>query len=263
MSWFIKSVATSFKQQLTYRMALWAGLATNLFFGLLRAMLLTALYGTTFSVNGLSLTGSITYIAISQSLIAFLTVFGSTDLMNTVYSGAIGSDLLRPVGLFTFWMAKDLGKALVNLIGRGIIFMLLFSLFYPVVLPADLAQWLLFALSLALAWMVSFAWRFLVNLAGFWSPDARGIARIAFSLSQALSGFILPLRLLPDWFTQLCQVTPFPAIINAPAEIYLGLLTPQQVWNTLIVQGAWFAILSAAALLVLRAGVRRLVIQGG
>lgn len=263
MSWFIKSIATSFKQQLTYRMALWAGLATNLFFGLLRGMLLTALYGDTFSVNGLSLTSSITYVAISQSLIAFLTVFGSTDLMNTVYSGAIGSDLLRPVGLFTFWMAKDLGKALVNLIGRGIIFMLLFALFYPVALPADLAQWLLFTFSLALAWMVSFAWRFLVNLAGFWSPDARGIARIAFSLSQALSGFILPLRLLPDWFNQLCQATPFPAIINAPAEIYLGLLTPQQAWSTLLQQGAWFVLLTAAALLVLRAGVRRLVIQGG
>lgn len=131
MALFWKIVQTSVKQQLTYRMALWAGLATNLFFGLLRAMLLIALYNGQPSVNGLTLEGSLTYVALSQSLITFLTIFGSWDLMNSVYSGAIGSDLLRPVHLFFFWMARDFGRSLVNLVGRGILFMLLFALFYP------------------------------------------------------------------------------------------------------------------------------------
>jgi len=260
---FWKIVQTSIKQQLTYRMALWAGLATNLFFGLLRAMLLIALYSDQGSVNGLTLDDSLTYIALSQSLIAFLTIFGSWDLMNSVYSGAIGSDLLRPVHLFTFWMARDIGRSLVNLVGRGIIFMLLFSLFYPVTVPVDLSAWFYLVVSMILAWLVSFAWRFLVNLGGFWSPDARGIGRMGFALTQFFSGFIMPLRLLPDWFSQLCQATPFPAMVNTPAEVFLGILSGEQLLQALLLQAGWFLVLSAACMLVLRAGIRRLVIQGG
>ncbi len=263
MTLFWKVVKTSIKQQLTYRMALWAGLATNLFFGLLRAMLLIALYGARVSVNGLTLEGSLTYVALSQSLIAFLTIFGSWDVMNTVYSGAIGSDLLRPVHLFRFWMARDLGRSLVNLAGRGIIFMALFALFYPVQLPADAGIWLLVILSLVLAWLVSFAWRFLVNLAAFWSPDARGIGRIGFALAQFLSGFIMPLRLLPDWFSDLCKATPFPAMVNTPIEVYLGILSGEHLAGALLLQAGWFLALGLACMLVLRAGIRRLVIQGG
>lgn len=119
------------------------------------------------------------------------------------------------------------------------------------------------ALSLALAWLVSFAWRFLVNLAAFWSPDARGIGRIGFSLSQFLSGFILPLRLLPDWFSEFCKATPFSAMINTPAEVFLGILDGPRLGQALLVQAAWFILLSAASVLTMRAGIKRLVIQGG
>lgn len=263
MSLILKLIQLSFKQQLAYRMSLWAGLATNLFFGLLRAALLISLYGSRNEVNGLTITGAITYIGVAQALIAFLTVFGSFDLMNTIYSGLIGSDLLKPVSFYLFWLCRDFGKSLVNLVGRGVLFLFLFQLFYPVSLPVDLDQWVLLIFSLLLSWLVSFSWRFLVNLAAFWSPDARGILRIAFTLSQFLSGFIMPLRLLPDWFQQIISYTPFPAMINTSIEIYLGVLRGADLWNALLNQLLWFFVLVAVAHWVLQAGVRKLVIQGG
>ena len=73
----------------------------------------------------------------------------------------------------------------------------------------------------------------------------------------------MPLRLYPDWFGQVCALTPFPALFNAPAEIYLGLLRGEAMWLALLNQLVWFVILAAASHLVLRAGLRRLVIQGG
>jgi ABC-2 type transport system permease protein len=263
MTLFWQLVKLSFKQQLAYRLALWAGLATNLFFGLLRAVLLIALYAGRNEVNGLTLTAAVSYVGLTQSMIAYLTVFGSFDLMNTIYTGAIGSDLLRPVSYFIFWMGRDFGKSLVNLIGRGVFFLLLYSLFYPLLLPADLEQWLLLLISLVLAWLVSFSWRYLINLAAFWTPDARGILRIGFTFSQLLSGFIMPLRLLPDWFSAAVQFTPFPSMVNTSVEISLGTLSRAQVWNALGLQLFWFLLLAGLAQLVLNAGVRRLVIQGG
>jgi ABC-2 type transport system permease protein len=263
MTLFLRLTRLAFQQQLTYRAAILSGLATNFFFALLKVAVTVALYGNQTQVNGLSLREAITFVAISQGMIAFLFMFGTWDVMGTVYTGSIGSDLLKPLHLFTFWMARDLGRSIVNLFFRGFLLVAIFALVYPVVVPGDLAQWLALVLAMALAWLVNYAWRFLVNLAAFWTPDARGIGRIAFTFSALLSGFIMPLRLYPDWFASLCQLTPFPALLNTPVEVYLGVLTGKALWLALLNQGFWVLALAVLCEFVLRAGVRRLVIQGG
>jgi len=263
MGLFLRIVRLAVQQQLTYRTAIWAGLATNFFFALLRVALLSALYAGQDEVNGLTMEGAITFVAISQAMIAFLWIFGSWDLMNTVYDGSIGADLLKPVRLMTFWAARDFGRSLVNLVARGVFLVAIVSLIYPISLPQHPAQWLYLVLALMLGWLVSFAWRFLVNLAAFWTPDARGIGRISFTASGLLSGFLMPLRLYPDWFARLCYLTPFPALFNSTIEIYLGLISGRELWLALLNQLFWVVVLTFLALQTLRAGVRRLVIQGG
>lgn len=263
MSLFLKIINLSFQQQLTYRAAMVSGLVTNFFFALLRTAVLIALYRGRVEVGELSLTAAITFVAVSQAMIAFLYIFGTYDMMQTVYSGSIGADLLKPLHLYSFWMARDLGRSLVNFAGRGVILLVLFSLLYPIQLPRVAWQWLAFALALGLGWLVSFAWRFLVNLSAFWTPDARGVGRIAYTLSGLLSGFLMPLRLYPEWFQRICGLTPFPALFNTSTEIFLGLLTGRALWLALLNQAAWVIILTLGALWLYRAGVRRLVIQGG
>lgn len=263
MRLFLRIVRLSFQQQLTYRTVIWSGLATNFFFALLRVSTLIALYNGAPDVNGLPLRGAVTYVAVSQGMIAFLFLFGSWDVMNSVYTGSISADLLKPLSLFSLWMARDLGRSLVNLLLRGLLLMAIFSIFYPIQVPATLEQWLALPIVLALGWVVSYAWRFMVNLAALWTPDARGIGRIAFLLMNLFSGFLMPLRLYPDWFANLCRWTPFPALFNTSLEVYLGILTGSQLWLALLNQLFWAAALSLLAWLVLSAGVRRLVIQGG
>jgi ABC-2 type transport system permease protein len=260
---FLRIVRLSLQQQLTYRMAILSGLATNFFFAFLRVSVMTALYAGQTEVNGLSLEGAITYVAVSQGLIAFLFIFGTWDVMASVYNGSIGADLLRPLPFFALWMARDLGRSLVNLVLRGFLLMAAFALFYPLLLPSSLEQWLFLPLAMGLGWLVSYAWRFLVNLAAFWSPDARGIGRIAVMVMGLLSGFLMPLRLYPDWFANLCRLTPFPALFNTTLEVYLGLLSGPALWMALVNQLFWALALSLLAQLVLLAGVRRLVVQGG
>ena len=263
MRLFVRVVKLAVLQQTTYRAALIAGLATNFVFGLFRAAVVVALYNGRPELNGLSLELAVTYIAIGQALIAFLFTFGTYEQMATVYSGSVASDLIRPMGLFRLWLARDIGKALVNLVVRGVLLLLIFSLFYRVITPTRPEGWLWTCLSLSMSWLVGYTWRFLVNLSSFWTPDARGIARAAYTASQFLCGFILPLRLYPDWFAKFCQLTPFPAMFNSGVEVYLGLVQGADLWRTLLVQAGWFLALGLACRLVLRAGLRRLVIQGG
>ena len=260
---FLRVVKLAILQQTTYRTALIAGLATNVVWGVLRASVVVALYAGHPIVNGLTLQASLTYVAVGQAMIAFLFLFGSYDLMATVYSGSIAADLVRPVGLFSYWLGRDIGRSLVNLLFRGLILILVFMLFYTIAFPLNPLDWLWTALSLCLAWLTSFAWRFLINIASFWTPDARGLGRAAFTASEMLSGFLIPLRLYPDWFANICRLTPFPTMFNTSLEIYLGLVKGPDLWLALLVQAAWALVLSGLCFLALRAGLRRLVIQGG
>ncbi len=263
MRLFWELTKLSFQRQLTYRAALVAGLATNLFFGILRASVLVALYGARTTVAGMSIRDAITYTALTQGIITYLSMFGWYDLMNSVASGEVAADLLKPLSYFRFWLAQDLGRALVAFLLRGVSIMLLYMLIFDITLPHGIEQGLALAAAFSLSWFVSFAWRFLVNLAAFWTPNAKGVGRFAFGIAWVLSGFFMPLRFFPAWFITLCNFTPFPSMVNTNIEIYLGLLRGAALWQALLLQVFWAIGLTAICQAVLRRGVRRLVIQGG
>lgn len=263
MRLYLELFKRSFQRTLTYRAATLAGLLTNLFFGLLRAAVMVALYSARPEVGGLSLAAAITFTGITQAIISFLGLFGSYEVMTSVYSGDISADLLKPYHYFSSWLARDFGRAASNLLLRGLPLVLAYALIFRITFPAGAAQWLALAVTLLLAWAVCFSWRFLVNLTAFWSPDARGIGRFAFSLALFLSGFFMPLRFFPDWFVALCNLTPFPAMVNTVIEVFLGVVSGPALIQALLTQAIWLVILVALAHGVMRAGVRRLVIQGG
>jgi ABC-2 type transport system permease protein len=263
MRLFIEVVWLAVKQQLHYRLAIFAGLVTNFFFAILRAALFIALYSTGQPVGNLTASQLLSFVAVSQGLIAFMSVFSYFDIMRTVYSGAIGADLLRPMDFFKYWLGRDLGRSLVNLTLRGILQVALFSVVFNVPVIISGWNWLGFVLTLAMSWLVSFCWRFLVNLVAFWSPDGIGFGRAAYSFSQLLSGFIVPLGLMPAWFQKAAYLTPFPSMVAMPADIFIGSMVGEEIYVNLLIQAAWLVGLFLLGQLVLRIGLRRLVVQGG
>lgn len=262
---YLALARAAFQRELAYRTANLAGLATNVFFGALRASLLIALFEAQggAAVAGYSLRHAVTFTGLSQALISYIAMWGWWDLITTIRRGDVASDLLRPVDYFTYWLALDAGRAVVKLVLRGLPIMLLYALAFPVILPSTPPQWLALSVSLILAWAVSFGWRFLVSLAAFWTPDAVGLGRAAWALMTFLSGFLMPIKFLPEWLGALMHATPFPSMIMTPVEIYLGVLDGPAMLQALLTQALWFAGLYLAAQLTLAAGVRKLVIQGG
>jgi ABC-2 type transport system permease protein len=258
---FYEIAVRSFRRHLTYRAATIAGLITNLFFGLLRMSVLLALIGA--GANGWSARDAMTYVVLTQAVMMFVSIFGWTDLMNAVYRGEIASDLLRPTSLYGFWFAQDVGKAITVLLLRGVTIMLISALFFPIVVPSSPLQWLAVAVALALGLCMSFSFRFIVNLAAFWSPDARGIGRFAFTFAMFASGFLMPLRFFPEWLQTALHFTPFPHIMNTIIEVYIGSISGAALLELLLVQTFWAAALYALAQFILARASKRLVILGG
>ncbi|GJM41695.1 MAG: ABC transporter permease [Ardenticatenaceae bacterium] len=263
MRLFWEIALRSFRRHLTYRAATIAGLITNFGFGWLRVSVLLALYDGRSVVEGLTVSGLYAYVALTQAVITYLAFFGWIELMNSVYTGEVGSDLLKPMNFFRFWLAKDAGRALVALLLRGVVIMLFFSLVFPMTYPNSIGQWLALAAAIILSWLVSFTYRFLLNLAAFWTPNAKGISRFGYVISWFFSGFLMPLRLFPEWVQTIASWTPFPHMLNTVVEIYIGTLQGTAVWQALILQAAWAVGLAIIGQLVLKTAVRRLVILGG
>jgi ABC-2 type transport system permease protein len=259
MRLFWEIAKRSLARSLTYRAATLAGLVTNIFFGVLRASVLLAFLGSSQgAVLGWNAQDVVTYVALTQAVMVFVAIFGWSELMNTVYRGEVAGELLRPVGLFFFWFAQDVGRAATALLTRGLPILLVCGLFFQIKMPSNLG---LLGLTLALGLWVSFAFRFLVNLVAFWSPDARGMARFAFVFAQFASGFLMPLRFFPEWVQTALSYTPFPHIMNTMIEIYIG--SHPKPLEALLTQALWAVGLTVLAQMVLVFATRRLTILGG
>ncbi len=255
----------SFRRYVTYRAATLAGLATNLFFGIIRAYLLVA--ATRYAggtLAGYTAPQLMAYAAWTQALIGFLLIFGTWDLMLAINSGEITADLCRPISVFRSWQAADLGRAFQGLIFRGIPLLAGYSLFFPLSLPRSVLTWAFFAVSLVLAALLSFAWRFIVNCLAFWTLQNRGLIGMLFTLGMLLMGFIVPLDLFPPWARHLTGWLPFPHMVQMPLQIIMGRVTALPALLSLLAgQAAWLLALWVAAWAAWRAGMRKLVVQGG
>ncbi|WP_084473887.1 ABC transporter permease [Deinococcus pimensis] len=260
---FVEVARLALRRQLAYRAAAFAGLVTNLFFGLLRSSVLLALLAGQDSAYGLGARDLVTYTALTQGLIVYLSLFGWWDLMQNVYRGDVATDLMRPMSFYGFWLAQDAGRALAGLLMRGLPLVLAYALFFPIVTPTSPTGWAAFLVSLLLAGLLSFAYRFLVNLAAFWSPDARGIGRFAFTIVGLLSGFLMPLAFLPGWLREAAGFTPFPHMVGTVVDVWLGKLQGAALARALCEQAAWTVALVLLGRWLLGRARRRLEIGGG
>lgn len=255
-----------FQRMSAYRTATVAGLATNYFFGLLRAYVFIAVFQASgrAQIGGYDLTALITFTALTQALGTPLGVVNWwREVMLTIRTGQIANDLIKPFHFFSFWLARDLGRVAFQLLFRSVPVMLAYPLLFPVSWPSSAAQWTLFLASLLLAALVGFCWNFLINMLAFWLVDAEGVGRFAWLAVAFFSGFLIPTAFFPDWLRLLANCTPLPAIINTPVEIYLGVAQGQQLWLALGGQLAWALGLIWLCEAAYRRGCLKLTVQGG
>jgi ABC-2 type transport system permease protein len=253
----------SFRRATVYRSAYIAGLLTNAFFAALRCFVYIALYGAGGSVAGFTLNDAISYTWVTQSLISIGGGWvDSRDLMLTIRSGDVVTDLSRPWSFYGYWLSRSLGERAFNLLVRGSLTYVIGVLYFRAYLPSP-SETIPFAAAISLAMLISFAFSFMVNLTAFWLIENSGVTLIANILLGFFSGFLLPLAFFPAPLAALARLLPFQAITGLPAQIFLGQISGIALAPTLLLQLFWAVALTGLAALTLRAAMRKVVIQGG
>jgi ABC-2 type transport system permease protein len=251
-----------YRRYAAYPAATAAGAFTNTVFGFMQAYILLAVFRNRTDVGGYDATDAVTYVWLAQALIMTVSVFGWGQLAQRITDGSIATDLARPLDPQRYWLAFDLGRAPYHFLYRGvppfIVGALVFDLRYP-----SAANAVAFVLSVALAVVVSLAFRFIYNSAAFWLLDIRGIITVSLVVSLFFSGMIMPLGFFPAWLLTIANVLPFRAMMQVPIDVYLGKYSGASLLGALALQAMWAFVLLGLGRLVFSAGTRKLVIQGG
>jgi viologen exporter family transport system permease protein len=252
-----------YQRYAAYPAATWAGVLANTAFGFMQAYILLAVYRHRDVVGGYDASDTVTYVWVTQAMLATIAVLGWNDLAVRIRSGDVATDLSRPVHPFAVGLAFDVGRALYHALYRGIAPFVAGALVFDLSVPSNPLVWLAFLLSVALAVCVSFGFRYVYNCAAFWLLDYRGAQRIAVAVAAFFSGFIIPVAFFPGPLRAFANATPFPAMLQRTVDIFVGKAEGGEILIALAVQLGWAVALTALAYAMFAAGRRRLVVQGG
>ena len=89
------------------------------------------------------------------------------------------------------------------------------------------------------------------------------LMNLYFLLFSLLSGYLLPIPLLPWWIREPAEVLPFRFMLSAPIELMTRSLSSTEIVTLLTGQLAWAVATLVLALWAFRRGVRRFEAVGG
>jgi ABC-2 type transport system permease protein len=254
----------SFRRYSTYRGATAAGVFTNTVFGFIQAYVLLAVFRQRSDVGGFDAIDVVTFTFVAQGFLAAVEAFGQLELSERIASGDVVSDLYRPYDLQMWWLAQDFGRAGFQLLIRGVTPFAVGAVAFHLRLPADAGVWVAFAVSLALAIAVSFAWRYVIALTTFWLLDIRGVQQLTGLFLYFFSGFLLPLTFFPGGLRRVADLLPFAAIAQLPIEVFLSKhRSMADVAGVYANQVGWLVALLAAGRVVQARAWHKVVVQGG
>lgn len=249
----------------TYRGATLAGVVTNTAFGFILSYVLLAVFRERGVVDGFDATDAVTFTFVAQGLLMPVGLFGSDrEMAERILTGEVAMDLSRPYDYQGWWAAVALGKAWFYVWARGLPPFLAASLVLHLRLPTgEPWVWVAFPVSVALAVGVAFTWGFLLQLTAFWIIDVRGPTQIGWFGAQFLAGMLVPVFLFPDGLEAVARALPFVAMLQLPAEVFLGKHAGADLLAVYGHQVVWLVVLAGAGRLVLARAVRRVVVHGG
>lgn len=252
---------------LQYRTAAAAGIITQFTWGFMEILLFRAFYRSSPGSFPMTFPALVSYVWLQQAFLAlFMTWFWEEDLFQSITTGNVAYELCRPVRLYDMWFARGMAVRLSKAALRclPVIFV---AVLLPeplrLVFPDSLALFLLFLFSMALGLFVVVAFGMLVYLSVFYMISSQGIKLMVTSLSEFLSGAVIPLPFLPEKLQTAVGLLPFASMQNVPFRIYSGDLSGQTAANAIFLQIFWAVLLFSAGRWLESRALRRVIIQGG
>lgn len=269
MSGYLAIIAARFRALLQYRAAALAGLFTQVFFGLVRIMVLRAFYAASVTAP-ISLPRVVTYVWLGQATLLLVPWRTDEDVAEQINTGNVVYELTRPLDLYGVWFARSLAWRTAPVFLRMLPMFLFAMVIVPVVAPGwelaappSAAAFAMWVACFAGAVLVSSALTALMSVTLMWTLTGDGIPMLVATCATMFGGLVIPLPLFPDWIKPALYALPFAGMLDLPSRVFSGDISLAHAPWVLVHQLAWTLALVALGRWLLSRGVRRLVVQGG
>ncbi len=256
-----------FINNLQYRAAAYAGVATQFFWGFMLIMIFAAFYKSNADAFPMKFQEISSYIWLQQSTIAFFLIwYLDNELFAMITSGGVAYELCRPMDIYNMWYTKNMAIRAARTLLRCFP-ILIIAVFLPrpygLLIPSNFETFILFLISMLLAFCVVISFCMIIYAISFFTVSSTGIRLLIASISEFLTGHIIPLPFLPEKLFNVISLLPWASMQNVPFRIYSGNLYGTDAINAILLQVFWLAVLTIIGKLLLNKGLKKVVVQGG
>ena len=173
-----------------------------------------------------------------------------------IRQGNLSPLLVRPIHPVHRHIAANLTFKLLTLAVVAPLVIVLSIVFRPNFTIAA-ATALLFLPALMMAMALRFAVEWTLASIAFWVTRVTALNQLYFVAFLFLSGFAVPLPLLPGPVQTLAEWLPFYRMLGFPVDLVLGRLTPDQIVTGFFAQAVWLGVGLVAFNVVWARGIRQ------
>ncbi len=256
MSMYLDFVRIRFLMMLAYRVNYYSGIVIYAINIGAYYFLWKAIFGEAETLQGFTVIQMSTYVAVSWMARAFYFNNLDREISNEIVDGSVAIQIIRPYSYLLVKMMQGFGEGLFRLLLFMIPGMIVVSFIFPLELPTDPVQWIVFFVMIWFSFLINTQLNLLTGLGAFFFENNQGIMSMKRIMVDLIAFF-------PGWAISIMNWLPFQAITYLPGSVFTGRIQGADVWNALLVQVAWTVVLIVPIMLVWRAARRRLFVQGG
>lgn len=258
-----------YKVVMVYKFAAISGIVTQIFFAFFKIF---TLY--TFSSGSSNAPFQdetvITYIWLTQIFLSIIPWNVNGEEMNSIRTGSIAYEMVRPSNLFSMIYSKTLAWRVSSSIVR-IIPMLIFNIFILrifnlnmfTIRASSIESVFLFIISIIISYFLSTMITVFLYSIALYTIDATNFIGLISSFAMLLSGTIIPLAYFPEFMQKWLEIQPFKGIIDTPALILTGQYTYLDSYKFIALQLMWVVVFYYLNKIMFNKGTKKIVVQGG
>jgi ABC-2 type transport system permease protein len=185
------------------------------------------------------------------------------QMVQEIKEGTLGLRLLRPIHPLASYSAESLAALPLRAIVSVPIAVIILLGTAASEISHDWVNIAGFLLSLAGAWLLNFAVSAMIGTLGLFIDSSLQVWELWFGCFMLLSGYLIPLELLPHWLSSVARVSPFAYLQALPVETLTGMRDRHHVLTGLAAQLGWIVVAWTGLLIMWKRGLKRFAAFGG
>lgn len=256
-----------FITNLQYRSSALAGIATQLFFGMIYIFVYLAFYESNDGNGPMQINQLVSYLWLNQIFFSLIYMFyKDKEIYNLIRNGNVSYELTRPKNLYFMWYFKIMAQRLSNVTLRSIPIIILVTLLpkpYNLCGPESVISFLMFLIALIIGIFLMTAIITLYHVLTLRTLNETGITNIFMAIADLLSGGVVPIPFFPLFLQKITNVLPFRYVSDLAFRLYSGNIGVKEGLYGIVVQLLWLIIIMFFGNFLTKKYLKKIVVQGG